>query len=201
MKNPHVNTLFLECRGCYFWKDDKINTLSDVGNYRVGVYDYPITLDDGRKFILEFGSYTRKEMRYTHKRTGAPLLHPKYETVLENALHIDTEFENERGCWRDLKIENYFHDKKLTFTKANILAVVNELSVKKFDRVITVSNEDIIARIPAIYKKGGFREKFVIDNLTEVRTAEYSKDYHVFKFIATDGHSFEYEYNTDRITG
>lgn len=147
------NILFLECRGCYFFQGDKINTLSDVGNYRVGVYDNKITLADGRQFVLEFGSYEHKEMRYTHKTTGRPLKHPKYETTLENALRIDTCFDDEKGLsWRDLKIENAIYKKKLTYTKANILSVVNSLSVKQFDHVVMVSAEAIIAKLDGIYK-------------------------------------------------
>ena len=32
------NILYLECRGCYFFKNDLINNISDVGNYRVGAF-------------------------------------------------------------------------------------------------------------------------------------------------------------------
>jgi hypothetical protein len=75
------NTLFLECRGCYFFESDRINTLSDVGNYRVGVYKNQVTAADGRKFTLEFGSYPKYQTRYTNKRTGKPLMHPVRELV------------------------------------------------------------------------------------------------------------------------
>ena len=194
--------LFLECKGCYFFEGDRINELSDVGNYRVGVYDNKITLADGRQFVLEFGSYDRKEMRYTHKKTGRPLKHPKYELVLENALHIDTEFEDEnRLSWRDLKIERAVYEKKLTYTKANILSVVNSLSVKQFERIVMVSAEEIISRLDGIYNTGGYRERAILDDLTDIKTKQYSKEYWVFTFHDSNGNTFDYEYHSRRITG
>ena len=77
MKNTN-NILYLECRGCYFFANDSINNLSDVGNYRVGAYKHRIAAKDGRSYILEFGSYDRKEMLYTSPKTGKPLKRPKY---------------------------------------------------------------------------------------------------------------------------
>ena len=198
----HETTLFLECRGCYFFNGDKINALSDVGNYRVGAYDRRISAKDGREYILEFGSYTRREMRYTNKRTGAPLKHPKYEIVLENALHVDTEFEDDQKMtWRNSKLEKEYNDKKRTYTRENILKTVNEISVKQYDRIVLVSAEEIISRLSAIYTHGGWRERDIINNLYEVKTKSYSKDYWVFEFIAADGSTFEYEYNSNLITG
>lgn len=196
------NALFLECRGCYFADNDKIGTMSDVGNYRVGSYDNSIVLKDGRHFILEFGCYTRREMRYTHKITGAPLKHPKYEIVLENALHIDTQYDDEEGLsFRDLKIEKEIHDKKLTYTKENILKIVNELSVHHYNNLVLVSDYKIVSKIEPIYKMGGFRERDIIDNLTEIKTVERNKNYWVLRFIANNGNAFDYEYNTNRVTG
>lgn len=197
----HENTLFLECRGCYFFKGDRVNTLSDVGNYRIGAYNRRIKAKDGREFILEFGTYDRREMRTTHKITGKPLKHPKYEITVENALHIDTEYENERGAWRDSRLEKEIHDKKRTYTRENILITVNEISVKQYDKIVLVADEKIIDRLSAIYRAGGWREKNVIDNLYEIKTKSYSRDYWVLEFIATDGATFEYEYNSQRITG
>ena len=193
--------LYLEARGCYFWNDDPIVNISDVGNYRIGAYDERIKAKDGNEYILEFGYYDRHETRYTHKRTGKPLLHPKYELVLAGALHIDTEFENDRGSWRNCNLEKEIHDLKLTYTKANILTVVNRISVKQYDFIIIVSAFEIVERIPAIYKAGGYRERAIIDDLIEIKTKEYSKDYWVFTFYDSNGNTFDYEYRSNRITG
>ena len=195
------NTLFLECRGRYFFESDRINTLSDVGNYRVGVYRNQVTAADGRKFTLEFGSYPKYQTRSTHKKTGKPLKHPVRELVLENALHVSTEFENERGSWADLALERTLNGMELTYTKENILKVVNTVSVKQFDCVVMVSSEKVVSKIDSIYKNGGFRERSIIDNLAEIKTSQHTKDYWVLRFIASDGSYFEYEYNSNRITG
>ena len=203
MKN---NVLYLECRGCYFFEGDSVHTVSDVGNYRVGVYEHRIQAKNGRRYILEFTSYDRKEMRYT-TRKNKPLKYPKYETVLENALHIDTEFEkqDENGffsSWRDCKLEKELHDKKTyLFTKADILRAVNDISVKQYSKIVLLSNEKLVDRLPTIYKLGGYRERMIIDNLSEVKTKQYSKEYQVYTFISDSGDTFDYEAISNRITG
>ena len=204
MKN---NVLYLECRGGYFKKDDSINNLSDVGNYRVGAYAHKIQSKNGRKYILEFSGYDRKEMRYIALRTGKPLKYPKYETVLTNALHIDTEFEKQEkdgyfSSWRDSKLEKELHDKKkYLFTKADILNVVNEISIKQYDKIVLLSNEELVDRLPTIYKLGGYRERTILDNLCEVKTKQYTKEYQVYTFISDSGDAFDYEAISNRITG
>ena len=130
-----MKTLYLEKRGCDFWKDDKINNISDVGNYRVGSYDYSIKGKDGNNYILEFTNWDRYIYRKTNKRTGEPLKHEVKEILLINALHVDTEFENERGTWANLKLESKLHEKPILYTLENILKVVNEISVDHYDKV------------------------------------------------------------------
>lgn len=200
------NVLYLECRGCYFFKGDSINNISDVGNYRVGAYNHRIQAKDGQAYILEFTHYDRKEMRYTNLRTGKPLKHPKYETVLENALHIDTEYEKqeENGYFtsrRNSKLEKYMHDMKIyRFTKADILKAVNAISVKQYDKIVLLSNENLVELLPKIYKLGGYRERNILDTLTEVKTKEYTKEYQVYTFISENGDTFDYELLSHRIT-
>ena len=194
------NVLYLECRGCYFWDDDPVRNISDVGNYRICTIDTIIKGKDGNTYFLEFGRYDRRETRYTHARTGKPLKHPKSEITVPNALHISTEFENDRGCWANLKLEKQIHDMKLTYTKANILKVVNEISTTQYDHIILVSADEIINKLDFIYSIGGYRERAILDDLTEVKTKEYNKNYWVFTFYDTNGNTFEYEYHTKRIT-
>jgi hypothetical protein len=201
------NILYLECRGCPFMKGDKIAKLSDVGNYRVGVYSHRIEAKDGNAYILEFGSYDRKEIKYTDSRTGKPLKHPKYEVVLENALHISTEYETLDSkkislAFRNCKLEKEIHDKKeYLFTKADILKAVNDISIKQYAKIVLLSDESIADRLPAIYKLCGYREKSILDSLVEVKTKQYTKDYHVYTFIAANGDTFDYEALSNRITG
>ena len=179
MKNNNI--LFLECRGCPFMKGDKITKLSDVGNYRVGVYSHRIKAKDGNEYILEFGSYDRKETIYTNSRTEKPLKHPKCEVVLENALHISTEYETLDSkkislAFRNCKLEKEIHEKKeYLFTKSDILKVVNSISKKQYNKIVLVSNESIIDAIPEIYKLGGYREKSILNSLVEIKTLQYTK--------------------------
>lgn len=200
MKNAN-NILYLECRGCYFSASDPICNLSDVGNYRVGVYKHRIAAKDGRSYILEFGGYDRKEILYTSPKTGKPL-----NKVVKNALHISTEFETQengyKASWRNCKLEKEMHDKKTyLFTKADILKAVNDISIKQYAKIVLLSDESIADRLPAIYKIGGCREKSILDSLVEVKTKQYTKDYHVYTFIAANGDTFDYEALSNRITG
>ena len=75
------------------------------------------------------------ETRYTNKRTGAQLKHPVDEVVLENALHIDTEFDDENGSWRNCKLESELCEMGLTFTKADILKAVNYISADNYTEI------------------------------------------------------------------
>ena len=118
------NTLFLECRGCYFWNDDAITKLSDVGNYRIGVYNNRIKAANGREYCIELGTYTKYNYRQYHIITGKKLKHTKKEIALENALHVSTEFENDRGSWADLTLEKEIHNKLLHYTRRDILKLL-----------------------------------------------------------------------------
>ena len=129
------NILTFERRGCDFFRSDKINDFSDVGNYRVGVYTYSIKGKDGRDYIIEFGECTHYRYRTTHKTTGRELKKPVREVVVEYGLHLDTQFEDERGCWRNSKLEREVWEMHLPYTKEGILTAVNYISAQKYDGI------------------------------------------------------------------
>ena len=94
------------------------------------------------------------------------------------------------------------HDKKTyLFTKADILKAVNDISIKQYAKIVLLSDESIADSLPAIYKLGGYREKNILDNLVEVKTEQYTKEYHVYTFIAENGDTFDYEALSKRIVG
>lgn len=129
------NILTFERRGCDFFKGDKINDFSDVGNYRIGVYTYSIKGKDGRNYIIEFGECTHYRYRTTHKVTGRELKKPIKEMIIEYGLHLDTQFEDERGCWRNSKLECEIWEMHLPYTKEGILTAVNYISAQKYDGI------------------------------------------------------------------
>ena len=133
MKNG--KTLTLVKMGCDFFDGDRINQLSDCENYRIETRKNLVKGKDGNEYFLSFGGYNKRRTRYTNKRTGAPLKHPVYEVVLENALHIDTEFENEKGAWCNCKLEAELCEMGLTFTKADILKAVNYISADNYTEI------------------------------------------------------------------
>lgn len=131
-------TLYLECRGCDFWKYDDIGQYSDVGNYRVGSYDYSIHAKNGRDYVLEFGAYDAREIRKNHKITGKPLKHPKIEIIKHHALHFSAQYEDKDGCWGDIPLMKEVHAKLRGYTKEDILKTVNDISVDQYDEIIFV---------------------------------------------------------------
>lgn len=194
------NTLFLEMRGCNFFENEEISKHSDVGNYRVGSYDHSIVGKDGINYILEFGSYDKLNYRIINKRTGNPLKKEVVEIVKKYALHISTEFENTKGCFRNSTLEKEIHDLLYSYTLSDILTVVNKISLKQYDNIVLLWDEKIKDRIDYIYNLGGYREKQILNNLMRVDKKQYDKDYYVVTFISKNGDSFDYEMNTNRIT-
>lgn len=130
-----MKTLYLEKRGCDFFHYDPIEKLSDVGNYRVCTPTASVIGKDGNTYFLEFGRYNKRRIRTTNKRTGAKLKHPVIETVMVNALHIDTCFSDNNGSWRNCKLENELSNKNYTYTLADILKAVNDISVDKYGNI------------------------------------------------------------------
>ena len=113
-----MKTLFLEKRGCDFWNDDEIMNISDVGNYRVCGQ---IVDKYGRNLFVEFGRCDKR--RFTNKRTGAPL--KKYVVEHHHKLHIDTQYDNFDGSFRDCEMDRMIYDADLEYTTSDILKAVN----------------------------------------------------------------------------
>lgn len=135
-------TLYLKKMGCDFWKDADIRQVSDVGNYRVRTLDECIKGKDGRMYFLEFTQYDKYNYRGTHKRTGKELKHMVKELVMAHALHLDTEFTDDKGSWSNLKLENEIHSTPMLYTLDNILKVVNQISVDTYTDIEFVNREE-----------------------------------------------------------
>lgn len=133
-----MKTLYLEKRGCDYKGYNRREVLSDVGNYRVGVYDNSIKGKDGKEYTVEFTGYIKYRYRTISKRGGKELKHPVREVVNENALHIDTEYEdkNERLSFRNIKLEREITEMNLDYTLSGILDAVNYISVDQYDRIV-----------------------------------------------------------------
>ena len=116
-------TLVLEKRGRNFIPAEGWCKGHREGNYRVCSYDYSIIGKDGTHYIIEFGF--ANGMRFTHKVTGKPLKHPKRDAIFSDYMHINTQYENENGCWRNSDLERDIHNKHFEFSKSGILAAVN----------------------------------------------------------------------------
>ena len=190
--------LFLEKMGCDFWKDETAD--SDVKNYRVRTHGEIIPGKDGNMYFLEFHLWRdRKQVRYTHKITGKPLKHPAMDIINHNGMAIDTEFSNDNGGWRNCTLEAELHTKNYSYTKADILTVVNEISTNTYSKIIFADHRAIEA-VPHILTMAGYRERYILENLTEVTRERADKDYLVYRYHGTNGNYFEYEARSGRIT-
>lgn len=190
--------LFLEKMGCNFWKDEPAQ--SDVKNYRVRTHGEIIPGKDGNLYFLEFSLWrNRTKPRYTHKTTGKPLKHIKYDIINPQAIAIDTEFTNDRDCWRNCKLEQKLSEKNYSYTQADILTIVNEISTNTYNKIIFAPAQ-AVAAIPDILKIAGYREKNIIENLTEITTQQADKTYIVYRFYAKNNDFFDFDIKSGKIT-
>lgn len=131
------NILYLRKMGLDFWSDDAI--ISDMENYRVRTLGECIPGKDGKMYFLEFSLWrNRKKARYNHKVTGKPLKNPVYEIINRQGVAIDTEFSDDRGSWRNWKLEEELNTKNYSYTQHDVLEIVNTVSTNHYDEIVFV---------------------------------------------------------------
>lgn len=191
--------LFLEKMGCDFWNDETAD--SDIKNYRVLTHGEIIPGKDGKIYFLDFHLWrNRQQIRYTHKRTGRPLKHPAFDIINPQGVSIDTEYSDNNGCWRNCKLEKQLTAKNYSYTKADILTIVNEISTNTYDRIIFADCRAIEA-VPHILTIAGYRERNILETLTEVTREQADKNYIVYRFHGDNNNYFDYELKSQKITG
>lgn len=137
-----MKEITLEKRGCDFFKNDPISAASNIGNYRVGVYDYLIRGKDGKLYIIEFTHGTHRNYRTTNKRTGKPLKKSICEITNTNGLFINTQFEKEEtdsrtgrkwnSCWRNSKLEEELYKLNLDYTIEGIETALEYITGEQY---------------------------------------------------------------------
>ena len=119
-----MKTLVLEKRGCDF----KNHPVMDVNNHRVCGR---IVDKNDRDLFLEFTHGCC--YRFNNKRTGKPLKKPILEHRVK--LFLDVQYEDEKGCWKDLNVCRDVSSHNYLYTIDNILKVVNSLSKEPYTAI------------------------------------------------------------------
>lgn len=213
-----MKTLYLREMGCRL-----NNGLSDVNNHRVRVIENIDITFQGRPFnmFFEFTSWERYTYRTTNKRTGEPLKKAVKELVNINGIGVDTQFERDevdertgrtwQSSWRACDLEKEIYKKNYSFTKKDILSIVNTYAVEKFDKVVLIEEE--ARRITE--KEGGNREKEILSNDAVMEIGHtWNKDHKVVTVVErvkeqtapncyrhTLGRSYDVDLETGRICG
>lgn len=153
------------------------NITGDIKNHRVRVTENIDIIFNGKKYnmFFEFTEGDRRTWRDTNKRTGAPLKKPVIDSVQHNALWIDTQFEQEETnsnghkfmmSYRQCNLEKEIHDNKPSFTRKDVLEIVNRYSIEKYSKVVLIEEE--ARRI--INTCGGYREKAILADGIDFQT-------------------------------
>jgi hypothetical protein len=187
LKTIYEKTLFLETRGCDFFKSDKINELSDIGNYRV--YAFNIMAKNGINYLLEMTRTQKRQWRTTHKKTNKPLKKPIMEILSENSLFIDNEYENEKGSWRDLNFYKTFDLEKYDFsyTKKDVLQAINIISIKQYSNIVFTCNLEHIEKLNFYYDLANNEGKAILQDLAKIKHIEYTNNKRTIQFISNKG--------------
>lgn len=172
--------LILEKRGCDFDKNDSIFSLSDLQNYRLIAKGWQ-PKNKKYAYILSIGRGCR--IRTTYKNNPEKKL-KKYVVEHETAINIDTEFENDKGSWVDVKLETEIrrtiYDNNYRFTSSDLLKLLNKYGKHKIDHIIILDN--IYDKIEKI---AGYREKNILDKCVRVVEIMATPEHHVVKFYDT----------------
>lgn len=188
--------LLLEKRGCDFNKTDNIYNISDLQNYRLFAIGWQ-PKDKKEPYVLSFGRGYR--IRTTHKNNPEKKL-KKYVIEHDTALRIDTQYENEEGCWRNIELESemlkaiYNNDYK--FTSSDLIKLLNQYGKYKISHIIILNN--VYNKIEAL---AGFREKNILNNCVRITEIMQTSEHHVIKFYDTQLDYFEYDIVANKIVG
>lgn len=179
-ENEMEKVLYLEKRGCDFYKDAEMEQFSDCGNYRLCGW---IVDRNGRDLFVEF---TRGDARrYTNKRTGAELKKPVIDH--RHKLYIWTQYDNFNGSFGDGKMEREINALPLEYNTTDILKAVAILAGNDSYKYIVICDElpKIFAEFASVTAEqlqhlekiagatvaelkaaGGWRERNALENLT-----------------------------------
>lgn len=168
------NYLLLERRGCEYFPNETHDT---INNYRVCTAER-VPGNDGEEYFIEFTKWDKWHYRTTNKRTGAPLKKGVTEIVQRHALHIDTEYENENGSWRNSRLEQALNNRGYDYSENDILAAVNSISAVKYDGIkyvgtFTVTENGNFTPAGVIYKWAKAHRIEQIGNMVKMYTGIY----------------------------
>ena len=159
----------------YFEQMGMPNNDGVMNNYRSRTQ---VITKEGQLMTADIGKYERRTVRYTNKRTGAPLKKPIIEITDTNALHIDACIERAEAWPSDghpFMASYGLSDKQrqalegLHYTVPDILKAFEIITGQRFEKLEIVKNVPIPAEYEAI-KAAAFQE--VKENYIEEKAHE-----------------------------
>lgn len=176
------NILILEKRGCNFSNDDEeMKKYSDVGNYRV--YSHCIGINN-ISYHLEFSRGYQFEL---NKRG-------KMKRIHGHKLIIETQYDTDKGSYRNLEIEKNIYNNKYNYTLENIKSIINNISDNKIEDILIFDN---------IYNKINYiaesKERNILKDCILTKLLENNENYRAIKFIDSNNNYFIYDLNNNKI--
>ena len=106
--------------------------------FKIGMKYFFFQFFQHNDYILNFGGYDKKDIE-RYDKNGKELKLPKTKVIQKNALHIDTQYEDENGIYRDLELEENLRNRSYAYTLADILKCVNEISEEQYTEIQFIS--------------------------------------------------------------
>ena len=168
------NVLFLERRGCEFNENEIISAISNIGNHRLTTTGYTFQCANGRAYHVEIMHADKYVWRYTNMRTGAKLRKPIRERKAVCVAHFRFSYEDERGCWADLDLEQAAWAAEVPFNESDILSYLNTLAAVAYDDIKYVYTFN-------------FTERKTADFTPAAKIYEWAKKNHLEAWNTLDG--------------
>ena len=109
-------------------------------------------------------------------------------------LIIETQYDTDKGSYRNLEIEKNIYNNKYNYTLENIKSIINNISDNKIEDILIFDN---------IYNKINYiaesKERNILKDCILTKLLENNENYRAIKFIDSNNNYFIYDLNNNKI--